>query len=246
MIKFFSLMFLILLSPYVGFFFVQKKKPEPKLFHFLLGIAAGTFAFLFLFEGAVGLFPWSKDSWLAIIFLVLGFCLNLLLDRVLPNHEHHHHDHCQHPEKLDHLATMVTISLAMHNLIEGTAFGILAATEEKSAFILALMIVLHNIPLNFALWAPEAYIQKTKKHIFKHVFWANFPFLIGAMSFFVITKQPPEQITLGGSFFAFGMIVYLLGQEILPIVWQEKENRKIATLGGVIGLLIVILIELFE
>ena len=108
------------------------------------------------------------------------------------------------------------------------------------------MIVLHNIPLNFALWAPEAYIQKTKKHIFKHVFWANFPFLIGAMSYFVITKQPPEQITLGGSFFAFGMIVYLLGQEILPVVWQEKENRKIATLGGVVGLLIVILIELFE
>lgn len=245
MLKFFLLIVLILLSPYVGFFFVQKKNPDQKLLNLLLGIAAGTFAFLLFFEGIEELFPWSENTWIALIFLSFGFLINFFLDRFLP-HSEHHHDHCHHPKKLSHLTTMVTVSLAVHNLIEGAAFGIIASTDETAAVLLAIMIILHNIPLNLALFAPESYIQSSKKRILQYVFLANFPFLIGAMSYFLLTKQVSETTILGGTFFAFGMIVYLLGHEIGPIIWQAKEERKSAFLGIIIGLLIVLFIRLFE
>ncbi len=246
MIKFFWLIALILISPYGGFFFVQKKNPEQKFLSFLLGVAAGTFAFLLFFESIEELLPWSTNSWLALIFLTIGFLSNFFLDRFLPHSEHHHHNHCHHPEKFSHLTTMVTVSLAIHNLIEGAAFGIIALNNEAAATILAIMIVLHNIPLNLALFAPETYIQSSTKHILKHVFLANFPFLIGSMTYFLLTRQLPEEAIIGGTFFAFGMIIYLLGHEIWPIIWQEKEGRKSALLGGIIGLAIVLFISLFE
>ena len=102
MIKFFLLIILILISPYVGFFFVLKKNPERKFLSLLLGIAAGTFAFLLFFAGMEEFLPWSANSWLALIFLALGFLINFFLDRFLPHSEHHHHNHCHHPEKLCH------------------------------------------------------------------------------------------------------------------------------------------------
>lgn len=241
--QFLFLLGLIFVSPLAGFFFVQKKNPHQKWLSGFLGLAAGTFVFLFISENLRELWPWNGTSWSATGCLILGFAFNFLLDHLLPEHEHHQHDHCHHPGKMCHLATMTTVSLGVHNIIEGTAFGVLAASDMAAAVLLAAMVILHNIPLNMALIAPETYIKSGKGHLFKHLFWANFPFVVGAMSYFVMSGNLPEVALMWGEFFVFGMIIYLLIHEIWPIAWQEG-GKKNAVVGAIGGGILVALIEL--
>lgn len=245
MTTFLLLLTLIFLSPLAMFFFLRRQTLPQKFLSFFLGFAAGTFAFLFLFEGIAEVFPWSHQSWLAIFFLAAGGAANYLLDQLVPENEHHHH-HCHHPQKLCHLATMATISLGVHNLVEGFTFGLLALTDPTASAILALMIILHNIPLNLSLLAPESYLKSSTPHILKHLFFANFPFVLGACSFFLFTTDLiSSQLMLCASFFAFGLVIYLLIHEIIPIAWQK--NYKLATIfGGLAGLLLVLFINFFE
>ncbi len=231
---FWGLLIVIFLSPLLGWFFVRKREVGQKFLSFFLGLAMGTLGFLFLTENIQELFPWSENSWWAILFLLIGLGINFFLDRSLPESEHHHHHHCHHEGKMCHLATMTTISLAVHNIIEGAAFGILAATDMTAVSVLAAMIVLHNIPLNLALWIPESYIHSQKKHIYKHLFWANFPFVIGAMSYYAtIAENLPESAMIMAEFLVFGMIIYLLIHEIWPIAWQGKGKKN--TIWGILG-----------
>ncbi len=244
LLQFFILLLIIFFSPLLGFFFLRKNLPK-KFLSFFLGLAAGTFVFLFLFEFLEEVNNLTgKDFFVLIILLAAGFAFNAFLDFLLPGHQHHHHDHCQHQEKFCHLTAMTVISLAAHNLIEGFTFGLVARINLHSALMMALMIALHNIPLNLALLAPETYAQRSKKHILKHFFWANLPFVLGAGSFFFSTDLISESVLELLAFFIFGMIIHLLKMEILPLAW-EKQGKKTTIWGIFGGLLLVIFIHLF-
>lgn len=238
---FFILLTAIFLSPLLGFLFVRQQKVQTKVLSLFLGIAAGTFATLIILEASGELLPFSKTSLVALIFLGAGIAANYFLDQLLPAGEHHQHHHCQHPAKFCHMTTMTTVSLGWHNLIEGIIFGLLAVSDIQAASVLGVMIILHNLPLNLALIVPETYIHSSVTHILKHLFFANVPFIIGASSYFFF-NQASEELLSSGEFFAFGMIIYLLMHEILPIAWQEK-GKKFACLGTFVGIVLIILIE---
>ncbi|MDO5561376.1 MAG: hypothetical protein Q4G02_01210 [bacterium] len=239
---FFILLTFIFLSPLLGFLFVHQQKIQTQILSFFLGIAAGTFASLIIFEAGGELLPFSKASFMALIFLGAGIAANYFLDQLLPANEHHQHHHCQHPAKFCHMTTMTTISLGWHNLIEGIIFGLLAASDIQAASVLSIMIILHNLPLNLALIVPETYVHSSLAHILKHLFFANIPFIVGASSYFFLNQGVSEELLMSGEFFAFGMIIYLLINEIWPITWQEK-GKKFACLGASLGIILVILIE---
>ena len=242
MFTFLILLTLIFLSPLLGFLFVQRKQMPEKTLSFFLGLAAGTFATVVIFEASGELLPPTKIGLIALIFFGAGVAANFFLDQLLPAHEHHQHHQCEHPAKFCHLTTMTTISLSWHNLIEGITFGLLAAGDLQATLILTVMIVLHNLPLNLALIAPETYTHRSLKHILKHLFFANITFVIGASSYFWLQQNLDEFFLTNGEFFAFGMITYLLIHEIWPVA-QQKNGKKFAWLGALSGVILIILLE---
>ena len=85
--------------------------------------------------------------------LWIGFLFLMVLDRVVP-HLHMHSEQCEGPQCALQRSTMMILAVALHNLPEGMAVGVVAAgwlrgnesISAASALALSLGIALQNLP----------------------------------------------------------------------------------------------------
>ncbi len=176
-------------------------------------------------------------NWTLFIFVLLGFCLLFLIDKLIPHHHHHHHENDEatkeHKQRLEHVSTITILALTMHNLIEGMALYSISIDNFKNGLLMFLGIGLHNLPFGFQIAG-----FKNKLLIFLLVVSA---FLGGSVVFlFGTVDELLQGIILSLS---LGMLLHIL---IFELFKEVKENiKQISTLYGIIiGILILVIINL--
>jgi ZIP family zinc transporter len=178
----------------------------------------------------------QDNAWL-FVFVILGFVLLFLIDKLIPHHHHKHHAHDEatkeHKDRLEHVSTITILALSMHNLIEGMALYSISLESIRSGILMLIGVGLHNLPFGFQIAG-----TKNKLLVFLLVISA---FLGGLVVFFFGNIDEFLQgVVLAIS---MGMLFHILLFELFKEI-RENIRQKMAIYGIIIGVILLIIINL--
>lgn len=191
--------------------------------------------------------PNIKKWWMIIGFTALGMIILKALDIFIP---HHHHDHKEneknkkeHNEHLFHIGFITSISLILHNLIEGISIYAAGITNFKMGLTMALAVSLHNIPLGIEIAVGMESSETKSKIKWVSILLLTLSSFLGAFILF-ISKMKMNDIFLASLLcVTFGMLIYITLFELLREIWNNKNN-KLIYVGMGIGIVISIIMVL--
>ena len=180
-------------------------------------------------------------KWYSIIFVVIGLVFLVLIDKLIPHHNHNHkendEDTHEHQEHLEHIGFITILALLLHNMVEGMALYSVSVNNLESGILMCLGIGLHNLPFGFQI---ANYSNKTSNKLATLLLVVSG--LIGGLIIYSFGSIS-EFVTGIIIALTLGMILYILFFELLQEVWNNiKHNATFC--GIIIGILILVLINL--
>jgi ZIP family zinc transporter len=193
----------------------------------------------------------SIPSWLpAVVGFLAGGLFLRALDKLLP------HLHIGFPtEEAEGVktswrrSTLLILAITLHNIPEGlavgVAFGALAAgvpaTTLSAAIALAIGIGIQNFPEGLAISMPLRREGLSRRKSFWYGQLSGFvepvAGVIGAAA--VIVAQPILPYALA---FAAGAMIFVVIEELIPEA-QRGGNTDLATIGGMVGFAVMMLLD---
>lgn len=233
-------------------FFIKDKIPA-YVEKALLGFASGVMIAASVWSLIIPSMDMTGDDGLmrvvpAAVGFLLGMCFLLVLDMVTP----HLHFGSKSPEgprsKLSRTA-MLTFAVALHNLPEGMAVGVVYAGTLASggevtlsaALALSLGIAIQNIPEG-AIVSMPLYTENRNK-------WKSFG--IGALTGLVEPVGAVIVILLASMVswvlpyllaFAAGAMIYVVIEELIPEA-SQGEHTNISTIGFALGFTLMMVLD---
>ena len=178
----------------------------------------------------------QDNAWL-FVFVILGFVLLFLIDKLIPHHHHKHHAHDEatkeHKDRLEHVSTITILALSMHNLIEGMALYSISLESIRSGILMLIGVGLHNLPFGFQIAG-----TKNKLLVFLLVISAFFGGLV--VFFFGNIDEFLQGVVLAIS---MGMLLHILLFELFKEI-RENIRQKATIYGIIIGVILLIIINL--
>lgn len=219
----------------VGIIIYKFVKHKNELTVAAISCAAAVIIGLIVFDLAPELIE-QDNAWL-FVFVILGFVLLFLIDKLIPHHHHKHHDHDEatkeHKDRLEHVSTITILALSMHNLIEGMALYSISLESIRSGTLMLIGVGLHNLPFGFQIAG-----TKNKLLVFLLVISA---FLGGLVVFFFGNIDEFLQgVVLAIS---MGMLLHILLFELFKEI-RENIRQKATIYGIIIGVILLIIINL--
>lgn len=185
---------------------------------------------------------------IAIIFVILGFVVLKILDFYIPEHKHDHQEKndnvLEHNNHLFHIGFITSLSLIIHNLLEGISIYITSLANFKLGLIMALTVGCHNLPLGMEISISMDAIKDKKLIKIILIFLVVLSSFMGAFILFIIGKN--INFLIEGIFLCItlGMIFYLLFLEILPeLIKHNKESML--KLGIICGIVLSLVLAFF-
>lgn len=189
-----------------------------------------------------------------VIPAAVGFLLGALflfgLDKVLP------HLHINFKEKDSEgiktpwqKTTLLTLAITMHNIPEGLAVGVLFGgvamgvpeATIAGAVILSIGIAIQNFPEGIAVAMPLRRMGMSRKKSFllgqSSALVEPISAVIGAMAVTFFTPLLPYALA-----FAAGAMIFVVVEEVIPET-QQNKNTDIATLGFIIGFVVMMSLD---
>jgi ZIP family zinc transporter len=231
------------------------KNINRKILDMMLGFAGGVMiaaSYWSLLAPAIEMSE-AKDipSWVpALVGFLIGGIFLRGIDKILP------HLHVGFPvEKVEgmktswHRSTLLVLAITLHNIPEGlavgVAFGALAAGLPTASFgaavALAIGIGIQNFPEGLAVSMPlrREGMSRRKSFWYGQLSAIVEPIagVIGAAA--VIIAQPLLPYALA---FAAGAMIFVVIEEVIPEA-QRGGNTDLATMGGMIGFAIMMLLD---
>ena len=232
--------------------FFLKKGMHPTVQKILTGFAAGVMVAASIWsliipaiDQSSGMGKWSFIP--AVIGFWLGILLLLALDEIIP---HMHLDRkCEGPHCSLQKSTMLVFAVALHNLPEGMAVGVvfagwLAGNEMMSlsgALILALGIAIQNFPEGAIISMPLRAEGVSKGKAFTYGMLSGLVEPIGAIitilaaEFF--TPILPYCLSL-----AAGAMFYVVVEELIPGM-SEGEHSNVGVLAFSVGFTLMMILD---
>ena len=231
------------------------KKMNDRLFDGLLGFTGGVMvaaSFWSLLAPGIEMSP--GDGFMKVVPALVGFALGALflfsLDKILPHlHINYRMEEKEGLKSSWHKATLLTLAITLHNIPEGLAIGVLfggAALGFEGASIggavaLAIGIGLQNFPEGFAVAMPlrRQGFGRWKSFNYGQLSAAVEPLaaILGAWA--VMTFKPILPYALA---FAAGAMIFVVVEEVIPEA-QRKKRTDIATVGFIIGFMIMMTLD---
>lgn len=218
----------------------------------LLGFASGMMvaaSFWSLLQPAL---EQSEDSFIGIIPVLLGLVVGmgflLLLDTIIP-HQHIDEKGSEGLRSSLSRSTKMILAVALHNIPEGMAVGVVFAGLSNSnttltvagAFALSIGMAVQNIPEGAIISMPLRNEGKSRKKAF----------LMGALSGIV---EPTAAIftllfleNAAGAMptllaFAAGAMLYVVVEELIPAS-QSGKHSNIGTIGFATGFILMMILD---
>ena len=235
-----------------GCVFFMKKGMHPTVQKILTGFAAGVMVAASIWsliipalDQAADMGKWSFIP--AVAGFWLGILLLLVLDRVIPHM--HMNEQCEGPSCSLKKSTMLIFAVALHNLPEGMAVGVVfagwlsgnAQMSLAGAMILAVGIAIQNFPEGAIISMPLRAEGMRKGKAFFYGFLSGVIEPLGALitilaaEFF--TPVLPYCLSL-----AAGAMFYVVVEELIPEM-SEGEHSNIGTIAFSIGFTVMMILD---
>ena len=188
----------------------------------------------------LGVIPVLVGIWLGVAFL-------MILDKIIP-HTHCNSEESEGPKCNLKRSTMTSLAVALHNLPEGIAVGIVLASATTStsvpislAIALAIGIAIQNFPEG-AIVSVSLASSGTNKHK---------SFILGVLSGIVEPLGAVITLLLANIIspalpyllsFAAGAMIYVVVEELIPEMTDEKHSH-IGTIMFVIGFTLMMVLD---
>lgn len=172
--------------------------------------------------------------------VILGIILLKVLDLFVPTHSHHHKEneknHEEHESHLNHIGIVTSISLFIHNVLEGAAIYTSSLTSVSMGLLMMAGVALHNIPLGIEI--ATSFAQKQKRLCaFLFTLLVLSPFLGGIL----ISCLPIAISSLLEGYMiclSLGMMLYLVIFELFT-EFLAHRNKKESYFGLICGMIIM-------
>lgn len=209
-----------------------------KNLHYLISFAAGVF-FIVAFGLSEEVFELVSVQ-NALIYIIIGFVLFVLFEKLFPESHHHHEESCDHDPKPIN-STKVLWADALHNIAD----GILLVPAFFISFELGLAVSIGILIHEFIQEVSEFFVLKeaglTTKQALIRNFAVSSTILIGiAISFFLSQVGGLEPLLLG---IAAGGFFYVVFVDLIPHSLSACGGSKgyaAHILWGIIGALVMI------
>lgn len=130
------------------------------------------------------------------------------------------------------MGLFVLIGIALHNLPEGLAIGSALVENQKMAFSLALLMLIHDVPEGIAVCLPLRLSGLPVSRVFFLAFLTAVPTALGAVLGTAVGSISREMIA-GCMAFAGGAMLYISLKELIPAAGKQKALP--ALLGLCVG-----------
>lgn len=186
-----------------------------------------------------------SSAFLIIVCMAVGIGVLKIIDHFVPDHDNKSltADHNCSEDNVMHIGIMTTVAVSLHNLIEGMTVYSVAAESLQSGLLVALGVGLHNIPMGMVIFSTLQHESRSKKIVLMAC--ASLSTFVGGLAmnslwFAIDDFQVGLLIAL-----TLGMIAYLVVFELLPHL-THAHNKKLAVLGVIIGVAVVLISASFE
>lgn len=233
--------------------FFMKGEMNQKLQRALMGFAAGVMVAASIWSliipamdqsehmGKLAFLPAFIGVWVGILFL-------LLLDRVIP----HLHMNSECPEGTQcnlGKSTMMVLAVALHNLPEGMAVGVVVAgwltgnesISAAAALALALGIAIQNLPEGAIISMPLKSNGMKSGKSFIYGVLSGIVEPIGAIATILLAKLVVPLLPYLLSF-AAGAMLYVVVEELIPEM-SEGDHSNIGTVFFAVGFTIMMVLD---
>lgn len=233
--------------------FFMKKKMKLNVQKALTGFAAGVMVAASIWSliipsmdqaismGKLAFIPAVIGFWIGIFFL-------LLLDHVIP-HLHINSDKAEGPKSQLKKTTMLVLTVALHNIPEGMAVGVVYAglisgngqITIMGALALSLGIAIQNFPEGAIISMPlrAAGMKKTKAFWYGMLSGIVEPIAALLTIFAASFIEPALPYLLS---FAAGAMIYVVVEELVPEM-AEGEHSNIGTIFFAIGFTVMMSLD---
>jgi len=236
-----------------GMVYFLKGEMNAKLQKALLGFAAGVMIAASVWSLIIPSINMAEEAggiaWIpATVGFLLGVGFLLLLDTVVP---HIHIDGGCPEGKPCGLgkSTMLIFAVALHNLPEGMAVGVVLAgmlsgselITTAGAVALAIGIAIQNVPEGAIISMPLISSGLTKRRAFGYGFLSGVVEPLGAVITLLLTSLITPVLPYILSF-AAGAMIYVVVEELIPES-QNGEHSNIGTIGAALGFALMMILD---
>ena len=250
--------FIGLTIPFLGTFigaamvFMLRDKISDKTNRAMLGFASGVMvaaSFWSLLQPALEQSGEGFGNvWPVFVGFIIGIAFLLLLDTVIP-HQHIDDKEAEGPKSKLPRSIKMILAVALHNIPEGMAVGVVFAgvmngntgLTVSGALALALGMAIQNIPEGAIISVP---LRSEGKSRCKAFAWGAVSGLVEPVAalmtmFFIENSSDAMPVLLA---FAAGAMLYVVVEELIPSS-QAGEHSNIGTIGFALGFLLMMSLD---
>lgn len=184
----------------------------------------------------------SKKVLNIIFYVIVGILILKTLDVCIPDHHHDHKEkndnHNEHNSHLFHIGLVTSISLIIHNIIEGLSIYSVSLTDLKSGALMALGVMLHNIPLGVGIFASMNLDNLKRANKLMIMFVLSLSTFLGAFVVYFLGGEMGEYLEGTLMCITLGMVIYITVFELLNEFWQHRKS-KFSWWGMAVGIVII-------
>lgn len=234
--------------------FLIKDELNSKLQKLLLGFASGVMIAASVWSLLLPAIEMTEENggikWIppAVGFL-LGVGFLLVLDIIIP----HLHLTDEKPEGMKsnfNRSTMLLLAVALHNIPEGMAVGVVISgmlsgngiITAASVLALTVGIAIQNFPEGAIVSTPLVGSGLSKKKAFVFGFLSGVVEPIGAVITVLLTSMVEPVLPYILSF-AAGAMIYVVIEELIPES-QAGEHSNLGTIGATLGFVIMMVLDI--
>lgn len=169
------------------------------------------------------------------LLITLGILALKLLDKFIPDHDHHNKNN------LIHIGLITSLALFIHNYLEGMAIYASINNSIKFGSLLGLGVALHNIPLGMSI--SSFFYSKGKVKTILLSLVVSLSTFLGGLTLVLFKDFIINDFVRGIILsITLGMLLYIVIFELLDHILENKKNSIV---GIILGILILLVSTLF-
>ena len=235
-----------------GVFFMKGSMPrsfERLLTGFAAGVMVAASVWSLLIPSMEEAAPMGKLAFIpAVAGLWLGFLFLLVLDRLIP-HLHMHSEQREGPSCSLGRSVMLVLAVALHNLPEGMAVGVVlaglisgeSAVSSAGAFALSLGIAIQNFPEGAIISMPLHSDGMSRSKAFGYGVLSGLVEPLGAILTLLASSLVLPVLPYLLSF-AAGAMLYVVVEELIPEM-SEGEHSHLGTIAFAVGFSLMMILD---
>ncbi len=177
---------------------------------------------------------------IAVTGFIIGIILVKILDVLIP-HIHFIRGYHNVGYSYSRKAWLMALAMIIHNIPEGMAVGASTTYDVTEGLIIAIAIAIQDIPEGFATALPVLNITKSKRQAFIISAISGIAELLAALIPPLIIVFVHVALPLMLAI-ASGAMIYVVVHEIIPEIYGHEHNEP-STIGFFIGFIVMLLLD---